>query len=359
MAKNLENINKQRQANGLPPLEKLPGEGGVPPSEQENDPPPDPPPGTPPTDPPAPGGKPPAAAPDAELDDEKLLAALNKKGIAVGSLADLLPKPDPAKEAEKREVAKLSYSLGKGLFSLKEHENYIRERNNPRDLVFAEFYQEAKKEDDTLSNEDIQAEFEEKYGINADPNSRKFKTGAREIGLLADTILKDRYKNIYAADSTFSVYETQEKETQTRNRAVLAKAPAYRKDVDDIFAGFKKIPISISDTESYEVEFTDEELAPLKALFLDPDTCAKQILGNYTPEGLKQVAYTTLLTQHFKNIFHRGAEQYHFKRQKGTKGIPPIGPQGKQNGRILTENQKQVLADNNIKEEDLPPVTAN
>lgn len=357
MAKNLENINKIRSANGLEPLDKLPEDNGQGGTGAPSDP-PDPEAEKPPTEKP-PAGEPPAPQPADDIDDARILEALKKKGITVGSIEDLLPKPDPAVAAEKREVDKLSYGLTKGLFSLKDHENFIREKDNPRDLVFAQYFEEAKKDDPEMTNEDIQAEFEEKYGIGADPGSRKFKRGANEIALLADKILKEKYKAIYQADDAYGKHETTENDKLTRTRTILAKAPIYKADVETVFQSLKKVTIPISDTESYEVEVPDEDLAAVKNLFLDPDNCAKQILAGYTPDSIKDVAYTALLRQNFAKIFHEGAKQYHLKRQAGSKGIPPVGPQRKANARVLTENQKAVLAEHGVSEDDLPPASDN
>lgn len=359
MAKNQENINKVRVANGLEPLEVLPG------AKENGDP------GAP-TDPPKKTGdepektdeKPPAGDPpnlplDADIDDERILQILKKKGINANSLEELLPKADPTVAAEKREVDKLGYGLTKGLFSLKDHENYVREKDNPRDLVFAQFFEEAKSDDPDLTNEEIQAEFEEKYGMGAEPTSRKYKRGAQEIGLLADKILKERYKAIFQADDAFTKHETSENDKNTRNRTILAKAPIYKADIETVFQGLKKVTVPVSETESYEIEVPEEDLLAVKNLFLDPENCAKQILAGYTPDSIKEVAYTTLLRQNIAKISLDVAKQYHLKRQAGSKGIPPVGPQRRTEGRVLSENQRKVLAEHGVSEEDLPPVNAN
>lgn len=354
MAKDLKNINIARAAAKLPLLDKLPEEDNANDNADKgkaDDP--------PLQDPPPPGTKTDPAPAEVEYDDAQVIKALEKKGIKVASIDDLLPKPDPVLAAEKREVEKLSYSLSKGLYTLKDHENFVREKDNPRDLVFADYYEEAKKEDPELSAEQIQAEFEEKYGINEEPNSRKFKRGVQEIGLLADKLLKSKYKKIFDADGQFTSYESTESTKQTRSRTILSKAPLYKRDVETVFEGLKKIKIDVSPTESYEVDVPEEAWTAAKEMFLDPATAESQIASGYNAETLKDIAYTTLVRENFQTLFLEGAKQYHLKRQSGSKGIPPVGPQSRSPRRDLTEDQRKVLSDNGIKEEDLPPVTSN
>lgn len=354
MARNLENINAQRVRNGLSPLDKLPDAppaagGGKEDEEKPSDPP------TPPTP------EPPLASDDdeTEIEDEKLIKALQKKGIVLKTIDDLKIPPDPVKLAEQKDADQLSYSLSKGLFSVKEHENYIREKNNPRDLVFAAYYDEAKQEDPTATDEDIQAEFEEKYGCNANESTFKFKRGVQEIGLLADKILKDKYKNIFSATTSYAKYEADQTSKRQRDATILAKAPLYKKDVLSAIDKLKTIKLSVDADESYEVAVPETALESLKQLFLEPETAASQIMQGYTAEDLHNIAYTALLKEHLPSLFSEGAKQYHLKRQKGAKGIPPQGPGARQATRVLTENQRKVLVDNGIREEDLPPVIQN
>ncbi len=176
---------------------------------------------------------------------------------------------------------------------------------------------------------------------------------------MSDKILRTRYKNIYAADANYLQHETTENEKLTRARTVLAKAPAYRQEVENVFNGLKKIAVPVSDTESYDIEVPEASINAIKALFLDPDNAAKEILKGYTADSLRDVAYTALLRE---NVGHFAAEvgkRYHLARQAGVKGIPPAGPQSRTAKRVLSDDQKKVLADHGISEDDLPAPAAN
>ena len=79
-----------------------------------------------------------------EINDDAVLKYLQQKGLPVKSLDDLnkpITEDDLAKQAEDRESAKLTYGLNKGLFNRKTHEQYILDKNNKQQLVFAQFYQ--------------------------------------------------------------------------------------------------------------------------------------------------------------------------------------------------------------------------
>lgn len=358
MPRDLEKINKVRVESGLEPLDKLPEEAAAPIVEVP----------TPPVivnqlqqEAPVPPvvEKPATPSPDADIDDAKLLAALNKKGYAFASLEDLKPKEvlDPEKLAEQKESSKLSYALNNGLFTTKEYEKFVRERSNPQDLVFGAFYEEAKKDDPDLTDEDIQTEFEQKYGLSEGQDSRKFKRGMQEIGMLAKKILEERYQKIYSADSKYAAYETTEKQKQERHAKLLSQAPLYKADVETVFEGLKKWQVPIGEKEakeSFEVAADAKMLTDLKNQFLDADFTASQITGGWTKENLKDVALTALIQQNFAGLAEQVAKQYHLKRQAGVRGIVPQERGERTGGRVLTENQRQVLYDNGYTEDSLP-----
>lgn len=348
--RDLEKINKIRADQGLALLDKLPegpapaGDGKDKPAGEDN----------PQNQPPPADPKDPENPVLGELDDARLLEALQKKGIPITSLDELKKKEDPAVTAEQREANKLSYALTKGLFSTKDHENFIRERGNPRDIVFGQYHAEAKAEDPSLTDEEIQSEFEEKYGISADPGTRKFKRGVQEIGLLADKILREKYAKIYSAEDAYSKHETAENASRTRSRTIIEKAPAYKADVEAVFNELKTIKIPVDDKESYDVPIPEAALTAVKDLFLNPEYCADKVVKGYTRDELKEIAYSTLARQNLGTLSLEVAKQYHLKRQSGLKGIlPGERMQRKNPDRVLSADQKKILAEHGIKEEDL------
>lgn len=281
------------------------------------------------------------------ITDDAVLKYLQEKGISVNSLADLnkpLTEVDLAKQADDRESAKLTYGLNKGLFNRKTHEQFILDKSNKQQLVFAQFYQDAKKEDPELTDEDIQSEFATKYGLDSEPDTRKYKRGQQEIDILSDIILKNKYQNIYKLDNEFDTYEKQTTTQKEFERKLLAEAPVFKKQVDDVFSELKKITTKFSEDESYEVEVLDESLNSLKEKFLDKDFVAQQISKGYTKEEIKGIAFNALLSQHWPVFAQEIVKQALYKQQKGVRGITPVGPQQKPQGDSnMSEQQKAVL----------------
>src|SRR6185503_7806816 len=241
MARDLEAINKVRVENGLAPLDKLPEQqpangddgGHTDPKENEN------------PDPPAPPKKDKKPEPDneaADIEDDKLLQALDKRGIKVANIDDLKPKPDPAVTAEKREADKLSYALSKGNVSKKLYDNYVRDTLNPQNLVFEQYAAEQKAADSTLTDDEIRDEFENRFGMNAESGSRQFQRGVKEIGVIADKLLRDKYPTIYNIDAEFDRYETDQQNKQHLQNLIKTKAPVYKRDVEALITSdLKKI----------------------------------------------------------------------------------------------------------------------
>lgn len=285
----------------------------------------------------------------AELTDDIVLEHLRKKGLTVNSLEDLQKPPiteaDLQKQAEQRETDKFTYGLNKGLFNRKTHEQFILDRNNKKDLVFAQYYQEAKKDDPNLTDEEIQAEFAAKHGLDAEPETRKHKRGMQEIEILGDIILANKYPGIYKLDNEYDTYENSTKQQQLQEAKIKLGAPVFKKDVDDVFAELKKITTKISDDESYEVDVLDDAITSLKEKFLDKNFVAQKISQGYSKEEIKDIAFTALLKENWPVFAKEMINQALLKHQKGVKGILPSGELGKNNkdDRQLTEAQKKAL----------------
>jgi hypothetical protein len=282
-----------------------------------------------------------------QINDDTVLKYLQQKGIQVNAL-DELNKPtteaDLAKQTEDRENAKLTYGLNKGLFNRKTHEQFILDKSNKQQLVFAQYYQDSKKEDPELSDEDIQVEFAAKYGLDSEPNTRKHKRGLQEIDILGDIILKNKYQNIFKLDSEYDVYERQTNSQKEFERKIIQEAPNYKKVVDEIFVDFKKITTKFSDDETYEIDVLDDSITSLKEKFLDKNFVAQKISEGYTKEELKEIVFTALLRQNWSVFAKEMINQALLKKQKGVKGITPLGIQKNEvDTNHLSEQQNAVL----------------
>jgi hypothetical protein len=337
LAQTLEQINALRRMKGEEPLTEMPVEVDA-------------------NNPPVEENKPPLTSKEEEkkggisvpeINDDAVLKYLQQKGLSVKTLEELnrpVTEADLAKQADDRESAKLTYGLNKGLFNRKTHEQYILDKSNKQQLVFAQYYQDAKKEDPELTDEDIQSEFAAKYGLDSEPATRKYKRGQQEIDILSDIILKNKYQNIYKLDNEFDSYEKQTTTQKEFERRLLNEAPVFKKQVDDVFSELKKITTKFSEDESYEVEVLDESLSSLKEKFLDKNFVAQKISQGYTKEEIKDIAFNALLSQNWPVFAQEIVKQALYKQQKGVKGITTVGIQQKQQSdENLTEKQKVVL----------------
>lgn len=265
---------------------------------------------------------------DPELSDDQLIKLLAKKGITAASLEELkkpAAPPDPEKEAELREANELAYGLQKGLFNKKDYDGFIHDSADPQNFVYAQYHAEAKADDATLTDEEIHEEFLSKYGLDAEPGTRKHKRGTKEINTIAQSLLQQKYGKIYDAKSAFSNHEKESTETDQNDAKVLAAAPTYQKDVDEIFTALKKIPVKFSDTESVEVDAVQESLDAFKVAVMKPDFIRKKILSGYTKEQLKEEIFAGFLYKNFPTIAQQVANQHLLKHSAGTKGIPNLG----------------------------------
>lgn len=358
MSMNLEAINAMRKINGQDPLTELPkgdangdnNEGGVLTEEQkkaaelkaeqdkeaarlqaEKE----------------KGG---ANPEDQELSDEQLLKLLERKGIKAATLADLThkePDADPEKAAEAREIAKLTYGLNKGKFTKKQYDSFVADKNDPKNLYYAKFHADAKKEDPTLTDEDIEQEFIQEHGLDADPKSRKYRLGQEKIGLMATQLLNEKYGNIISVDQEYDGYEKQQKTQKAFETKVVAEAPVYKKTIQEVFSEFKKIPAKFSDEDEYSVEAAGElekSLKGIEEMMTDPKFVAQQIGKGYTKEELKETAWMLFLRDNWPLLAKEVANQHLNKYAAGTKGIPKVGTtQSKENLEGFTEAQKRLI----------------
>lgn len=285
-----------------------------------------------------------------EINDDLVLNYLKSKNINVSKLEELIPKAveeDKVKLQEQRDGEKLSYGLKKGLFNTKQYESFIADSKNKVDLVFNAELADAKKEDPDW-NEDKEREFKEefndKFGINSDATSRKFKSGQNQINILSDALLKSNYSSIYKLDGEFERHEKEVLSKKEFQQKILTQAPIYKQDVESIVSGLSKVTIPLGG-ENFEVAVSKEYREDIKNLLLDTDFTTSQISKGHTKEGLQDIAQNLLKTKYFNELSFEAAKKYFDKHQKGLRGIPPAGKiETNENDVVLTENQKIALS---------------
>lgn len=283
-----------------------------------------------------------------ELSDEALLQLLSKRGISAASLEDLKPKEviDEAKLAEQREASEIAYGLSKGLYNKSEYDQFVNDTKDIQDVVYADFYNATHKADPELSDEDIQAEFLAKYGLDAEKGTRKFERGLQELKERAAMLIKTKHSKIFSAKDAFGKSENETKTVTENQKKVAAALPVYRKDVEDVFGKIKKLSVKFSDTEEIS-EDIEEGLKGLKDALLDPATASNRILAGYTKEGLEQQVLAGYTYGNFSTLVQKFAKKYFEKHAAGGHGVDlggTAGGAGKEDPLAgLTESQKKYV----------------
>lgn len=263
-----------------------------------------------------------------EIDEAQLLAQLQKVNPNIKSLADLKPQPSQEeleREKEAREGEKIRWGLKNGKFKKQELENYFAESKDPVSLVFNNFSEKVKAADSDLTPEQIKEMFDERFGLNKDPESWQYKNGQEELSILANQHIGKKYSNILSLENDYSAHEQSVHQQTSEQARILANAPAYRKDVEEAFSNVSVYRTKIGD-ESFEVVLPTDFIERAKNQMLSDDYATSEIKKGWSKEELNATALNLAYIENKDFIHQKIAEQYHWNRQKGTRGIvPPIG----------------------------------
>lgn len=277
-----------------------------------------------------------------KLSKEELLAALKEQGIEINSLDDFKKKETPEDIAQKRESAKLAYALEKQLVTPKEYQSFSADSSNLSNLVYRQYLQQQQKEDPALTDAEILEEFEEKYGLKSEQDSRKYKRGQLELQVIGNQILKETYKGIYSIDPEFDKFEATENSRKAEEKKLFEETPKYKAHIEDIFSkDFKKYSVKI-DKENFDIEIPENILSTLKNEFLNTESAISNIKSGYDNDTIKRIAHTRLMMDAFDTIIANAAKQYAEKHEKGTKGVPTDVTTTKTEEKPLTDAQKKA-----------------
>lgn len=293
---------------------------------------------------------PPPAAEPKELNDDELLTLLKSRGISASSLDELKPQKseaDKVKEAEQREADKVAYGLKNGVFTKKEYDSYNTDINDAEEVVFNDFAADALAAEPELKPEEIREMFEAKFNLTEEDGSAKRKRGEKELGIIAEKIIQKKHSKILSLDTQFEKYEATEKEKIAENNKILASAPVYKKDVEDVFNEIKTMKISLptsdaTKTEDYDVEIPTEVLESLKNNSLRTEYAAEQIKAGYDKGRMKAMAELAAVKQSLNSIVKQVVDKALIAHAAGTRGIPGIGDG---EGKTETKKLSPVLQD--------------
>lgn len=286
------------------------------------------------------------------ITDEMLLEEVSKKtGKKFTSWDELKPKPeeiDKEKAAERREANKLSYGLQNGLFNKKQFENFIADSKNPIGLVYAAELNEAKKDDpqwDDDKEKEFKEEFEDKFGLGLDPSASKYKRGQKQIGIIADTILRHEYSSIYGLEGEYSKHESFQNTEEANKKKILESAPIYKKDVEEVVSGLATIDFPFGKDETYTVPVSEDIRNSIQSVLMDQDFVSSKILEGYKKEEIAEIATNMVISQNYVSLAHEAAKKYREKHEKGVHGIPDVGKVETPGNNLegLSDNQKKAI----------------
>lgn len=320
-------IDKQRELQGIAPLTdeeftKLTGGNNETPEEEsarikaeeeKNK-----------NNPPAPN--PPAPEKVQLTDDEIMKIVAEKTGRTLSSWDDLKPKQeevDKEKLAEEREADKLAWGLKNKKILQKDYERFIATTSKDPVAVVREFRkQQEMKDDPNFDEKTFNEEFDEEFGLDEKPETRRYTKGQQVIKQLAKNILENSFSAIFNLESEYSAHEQNQKSLSAREQKIKQGAPAYKEAIDKVKDTMKKVKAKFSENEEYEADVMEASIDKVVSMMTDPEWAAGKILNGYTQEQLNDVAYTIILKENFPALALDFAKQYHLKHAKGVKGIP-------------------------------------
>lgn len=295
------------------------------------------------------------ASTEEDIEDDKLLKAFNKKyGKDFKSLDEIHQEPPAAtptkeeieKQKEQREADKVAFGLKQGIIKPKQYESYLQDISNREEVAFQQYFAEQLTEDSNLTEKDARVEFNEKFGLESDKDSRQYKRGQKEIGILTDNIIRHTYADILSLDAKYEAHENSEKSSREITQSITSKVPEYTKAVKNAIAAVKKGRVDLGETGVFEYEVEDEVLAEYENELLSNERTAKSIQNGYTEKSLIDTINGAIKVSNFDSLVAGVVEQAFIKREKGLKGVVParnFNARAVQND-IQKENLKNLRA---------------
>jgi hypothetical protein len=267
-----------------------------------------------------------------ELTEEEVLKFLSKKsGKEVKSVAELFKTQEPTaedkeKQAEEREGKKVAYGLENGIITKKQFESFIAATSDPKALVFKQYFQEQKESDETLTEERAQEEFDEKFGLNTEEDSRKHKRGLKEINVLAETIIRKEFKSVFELDEKFNQHENTISTTAQESQMLSEKTPFFTKDIQEVATQLKKLPVSVTVdgiVTEYSLDIDDDIIQKYVGIMATPENASKYIKENYTKERLENEIRAAITIENMNGIVSAIVQRDRIKNQAGIRGVFP------------------------------------
>ena len=284
-----------------------------------------------------------------ELTDEQFLAFYEKKtGKKLTSLDELKPvetEEEIQKKKEQRDSDVVAFGLQNKLFTSEQYKNYVADVSNKQDLVFENYKADALEADSRLTEADILAEFNEKYGIDSEEGSRRHKRGQKELDIIADKIIRSSYQEILSVEDKYGAHVSDiNAKAQVENK-IAAELPKYKADVQFALTEVQKITTKFTNGDVFEIPVVAEAVERVSALILDEKYARNMAANGWNKDQLVALVKTHVVMNNIDAIIENASIQYNLKKQAGSRGIPPSDGKQRDEERkiVLTEDQKTVL----------------
>ena len=158
-------------------------------------------------------------------------------------------------------------------------------------------------------------------------------TREQELLEMADSRLKNKYKNIVNLENDFEQYEQGINNKTNLENKVKAALPVYQNDVATVLGSLRSFEVPVNDTQNpannvmVKLEFSDDDLREVQAALTTPDAIVRQVKNGYTVDQLKEEVELVLIKKHFNRLVSKAAKDYNSVQKdkyiKGLKGLLP------------------------------------
>lgn len=267
-----------------------------------------------------------------EPSDEAIFSALSKKlGKPVSSYEELISKPQPTeadiqKEKEKRETNKTVWALQNNKIQEKKLKEFYKESEAPENLVFENFAKNKRVTEPNLTDDELKEDFE----------AVKKQFGEDEIKAYGETLLKQKYSDVFNLENEYSDFEESEKNNQSFKKKLETESPAFIAANNELLDKYS--------TDGFEIEVPLEEgQEPIKFLYKANKTITDKLKAAYSTEdkltdavknGWDKEKQSFLIKASLINLDVTGLakqiyEQTTLNREALLRGIPPVNKTGK------------------------------
>jgi len=248
-------------------------------------------------------------APKVEMDDSSVLNYLKSKGLDYSSLDDLKQKPkeataeEIAAQKEQEENDKFSWAI-KNVVSKNKYESYLSVVKDPLGAVLADAKKDALAADPDLDVEEFISEFKDKYGVDADENSVKFKQGKKAIETLAKELVREQFPEILTIDSKYNEHKSNVQKQAEVENTISKGLPLYAQKLQASIEKTKTFRINLGGDEVFEFNADPETIKDFVTEISKKENATNAILNNVSDATIDRELQVAYLTNNLPNILN-------------------------------------------------------